>query len=96
MSDNSSREITVQGQELTIEVPYEEGHTLTAAEASQLNQVYAENIGNNFRAKVKEMLEAGSNLEDIQIALDAYADVYEFGARQRVGTTKRSLSLIHI
>jgi hypothetical protein len=90
-SDSSSREITVQGQELTIEVPYEEGHVLSAAEASQLNQVYAENIGNNFRAKVKEMLEAGSNLDEIQTALDAYAEVYEFGTRQRTGTTKRSV-----
>jgi hypothetical protein len=86
-----TREITINGQELSIEVPYEDGHVLTAAEASQLNQVYAENIGNNFRSKVKEMLEGGSTLEDIQAALDAYAETYEFGVRRSSGTTKRTV-----
>lgn len=86
-----TREITINGQELSIEVPYEDGHVLTAAEASQLNQVYAENIGNNFRSKVKEMLEGGSTLEDIQAALDAYAETYEFGVRRASGSTKRTV-----
>ena len=85
MSDNMTREITIQGQELSIEVPYEEGHVLSGAEASQLNQVYAENIGNNFRSKVKELLEGGSNLDQLQAALDAYAETYEFGVRRSSG-----------
>lgn len=42
-----------------ITAPYEAGHTLTEAEAKALNQVRSENIGNNVRAKVKELIEAG-------------------------------------
>ena len=40
--------------------PYEEGHTLTAVEAKVLNQVRAENIGNNVRKRVQELLEQGN------------------------------------
>jgi hypothetical protein len=94
MSESMTREITINGQELSIEVPYEEGHVLTAAEASQLNQVYCENLGNNFRSKVKEMLEGGSTLDDIQSALDAYAENYEFGVRRSSGGTKRTVDPI--
>lgn len=94
MTVSMTREITIQGQELTIEVPYEDGHVLTAAEASQLNQVYAENIGNNFRAKVKEMLEGGSSVDDIQAALDTYAETYEFGVRRSSGASKRTVDPI--
>jgi hypothetical protein len=79
------RDITIQGQELEVEVPYTEGHVLTKAEASQLNQVYLENIGNNFRNKVKEMLDAGAAVDAIQAELDKYASEYEFGTR-RVST----------
>lgn len=84
------REITIQGTELSLEVPYAEGHVLTAAEASQLNQVFCENIGNNFRSKVKEMLEGGSTVDDIQAAFDAYVESYEFGSRRASTGTKRS------
>ena len=46
-----------------ISAPYSEGHTLTAIEAKVLNQVRAENIGNNVRAKVKELIAAGNTAE---------------------------------
>ena len=84
------REITIQGTDLQLEVPYAEGHVLTAAEASQLNQVFCENIGNNFRSKVKEMLEGGSTPDDIQAAFDTYVEAYEFGSRRASTGTKRS------
>lgn len=83
--DNSAsllRDITINGQDFQIEVPYTEGHVLTAKEASQLNQVYLENIGNNFRAKVKEMMESGASADAIQAELDKYAETYEFGSRR--------------
>lgn len=89
-SASTSREITIQGQDLTLEVPYAEGHVLTAAEASQLNQVFCENIGNNFRSKVKEMLEGGSTADDIQAAFDSYVENYEFGARRVSSGTRKS------
>ena len=76
------REITIQGHDFEIEVPYEEGHVLTKAEANQLNQVYIENIGNNFRNRVKELLESGTDAGTIQTELDKYADEYTFGARR--------------
>src|SRR5690606_9743805 len=46
-----------------ISQPYEEGHTLTAIEAKVLNQVRAENIGNNVRKKVQELLAEGKTAE---------------------------------
>lgn len=50
-----SREITIYGLSLSITAPYGEGHVLNAAEANVLNQTRAENIGNNVRAKIKEL-----------------------------------------
>lgn len=90
MSDGMLREITIQGQDFTVEVPYSAEHVLTAAEASQLNQVYLENIGNNFRSKIKEMLEAGSTTDAIQTELDKYAAEYEFGTRRAGSGVKRT------
>lgn len=89
MSDENNsasllRDITINGQDFQLEVPYTEGHVLTAKEAGQLNQVYLENIGNNFRAKVKEMMESGASADAIQAELDRYAETYEFGSR-RIG-----------
>ena len=86
----SLRDITIQGQEFTIEVPYANGHVLNAKEASQLNQVYLENVGNNFRNRVKELLEGGSTTDQIQIELDKYADEYEFGSRRSSGGTRKA------
>lgn len=83
------RDITIQGQELEIEVPYAEGHILTKPEAAQLNQVYLENIGNNFRKKVQELLEGGAATEAIQAALNTYADEYVFGTRRSAGSGPR-------
>lgn len=45
--------IVIQGYDFTIPAPYGEGHTLTANEASALNQLYAENIRNNSAARIK-------------------------------------------
>lgn len=82
------REITIDGKEFTLEVPYKDGDTINASEASQLNQVYLENIGNNFRAKVKALVAEGADDATIQKALDEYADSYEFGARRAGGPRK--------
>lgn len=50
----------VHGHAFTISEPYAEGYTINAAEAKALNQVRAENIGNNLRDKLKELLDAGN------------------------------------
>lgn len=51
----ATKEITVQGLLVEVAQPYEAGHQLTEAEAKALNQVRAENIGNNVRKAIKEL-----------------------------------------
>jgi len=57
---------TINGQQFEISEPYAEGHTLSAIEARVLNQTRSENIGNNTRAKIKEMQD--QNLSEQEIA----------------------------
>lgn len=49
----------IHGVAFDITQPYAEGHVVTVAEARALNQVRSENIGNNVREKLKELLDAG-------------------------------------
>lgn len=51
----SQKTVKIAGALFTLTAPYAEGHPLTAAEAKALNQVRAENIGNNARKKIEEM-----------------------------------------
>lgn len=55
MSETKSK--LIAGEAFTISTPYSAGHVLTEVEAKVLNQVRAENIGNNMREVVKEALE---------------------------------------
>ena len=64
---------TINGISFEISTPYSEGHVLTEAEAKALNQTRSENIGNNLRAKIKEMQEAGES-EDAIAAIVAEKD----------------------
>lgn len=75
-----TEQITIAGKEFNVPSRYEEGHELTAGEASALNQTYHENLRNNFAKKVKD---AGENadLAALQAELDAYAAAYAFGVR---------------
>jgi len=52
----NEKQITVQGVEVTVNQPYAPGHTLNEAEAKALNQVRAENIGNNVRAAITKLM----------------------------------------
>jgi uncharacterized protein involved in tolerance to divalent cations len=75
-----TKQKTINGLVFEISQPYAEGHTITDVEARVLNQVRAENIGNNVRAKLKEMSEAGEG-EDALKALVAEKDAeYVFTA----------------
>lgn len=56
---------TINGLSFEVLQPYAEGHVLTEAEARALNQTRSENIGNNARAKIKEMQEAGTDFAEI-------------------------------
>ena len=56
----SNKTITVQGVQVEVSQPYSEGHQISEAEAKALNQVRAENIANNCRKAIKELVdEAG-------------------------------------
>ena len=49
-----TKEITIAGIDFTISAPYAAGQVMSDAEAAALNQVRAENIGNNFRATINK------------------------------------------
>ena len=80
-----AEQIMIAGTLFRVPVRYEEGHELTANEASALNQTYHENLRNNFASKVKDTAD-GRDLTDnekstLQAELDKYAAEYEFGVR---------------
>lgn len=81
-AETPREDYTIAGQTFAIYQPYEAGHVLSEGEASQLNQVFAENIRNNRAKWVTELVEAGSFDQDsAQEALDEYMDSYEMGVR---------------
>jgi len=98
-SDPKVGSITVQGLEFEVDYPYVAGTTdLTAGEASALNQTRAENLRNNFAARIKaglaEYRKTNNLAEDAEVAVTVldkdqldkewadYAGKYEFGVRQ--------------
>lgn len=65
---------TIDGTQFLISQPYEPGHVINEAEARALNQTRSENVGNNVRAKLKEMKEANESeqaLADYVASYDA-------------------------
>lgn len=64
-------ELTINSYPFTVMERYEEGHEITAGEASALNQTMRENIRNNLAKK------EGLTQEQV----DAYATEYQFGVR---------------
>jgi hypothetical protein len=87
---------TIAGVELSVPQPFAEGHTLTAGEASALNQTFAENVRNNLASKAKDKTDkegkvtAGTPIT--QEMVDAYAAGYEFGVRAAGGGSESRLS----
>lgn len=78
----------IYGHPFTVSEPYTEGHVITAAEAKALNQVRAENIGNNLREKLKELLDAGNTTEAEALVAARDAE-YVFTMSSGAGTVKR-------
>jgi hypothetical protein len=89
---NMADQITIARHVFNVPIRYEEGHELTANEASALNQTYHENLRNNFAKKVEEVADGGTlsgdQLGALQEQLDAYAEEYEFGMRTGGGGTR--------
>lgn len=71
----------IAGQLFAIAAPFDEGHALTANEASAMNQLLAENIRNNFAKRVKD----ADDVAGLQAELDNYVKEYEFGVRRSGG-----------
>lgn len=97
--ENAAQELTIQGKNFSVPVPYVAGPCdLTAGEAAALNQTFAENVRNNFAAKMKQAAGATPPVELGQADLDEYVDDYEFGKRtgrgprDPVGTEERRLA----
>ena len=80
--------IRIQGVDFDAPAPYAAGQEINEPEAATLNQTLAENLRNNFAAKVKAAKETnGDNLSDEVIAglradFATYADSYEFHGRR--------------
>lgn len=73
-----TKEITIQKVPVTVSAPYIAGHPITEAEAKALNQVRAENIGNNLRSRIKELLsEAGDDVAAATPAAQELASTYD-------------------
>ena len=77
----------IHGHTFQVSIPYAAGHVLTEVEAKVLNQVRAENIGNNLRETVKELLEKGDTA-GAEAAVAEYDKEYTFsmggGGERRV------------
>src|SRR6516225_3234346 len=85
--------LTIQGHTFTAPLRYEEGHELTANEASALNQTFHENLRNNFAKKVSDALNGRERLDDDELSdlqgqFDTYAEGYEFGVRTGGGAVR--------
>lgn len=68
---------------LDFDIPlrYGEGHTVNAAEANVLNQIMRENIGNNWRDKVKATIAGEKDAlseSELRAKIDEYVSGYQF------------------
>lgn len=81
-----TKEMTIHGEKFAVSAPYAEGHTISAIEAKVLNQVRAENVGNNFRKLVVAALEKpegderNAALSEVRSKFTAYDTDYTFAA----------------
>ena len=77
-----TKDIIIQGVTFAAPVPYATGHALTEAEARALNQVFHENIRNNFAKTVKaanEGAEGALTVDALPAAFNEYVAGYSFG-----------------
>lgn len=90
--------VKIQGVDFEVPQPYVAGtRELTEGEASQLNQVLAENLRNNFASTVDKAQEDAAKANGVEVtavtndmldlgalnkAFEDYCDTYEFGVRR--------------
>lgn len=90
------RSKVINGLSFSISQPYAAGHVLTDIEARVLNQTRSENIGNNVRQRVKDMLEGGTDAypqpvseAEIVAYVTEFDASYEFKTASEGGRTSR-------
>lgn len=82
----AQKTIFIQKQPFPVTEPYSAGHVLTEIEAKVLNQVRAENIGNNFRKAVADALagkEGAKTMDEVAKEFAEYDASYNFTAVRR-------------
>ncbi len=80
--------VKMQGEIFLVPKPYQEGHPLTAGEASVMNQTLAENTRNNFADRIKKAKDNDElDVKKMQAEIDEYLEGYEFGIRRGRGPT---------
>lgn len=84
----------INGLSFSISQPYEAGHVLTDIEARVLNQTRSENVGNNVRQRIKDMLEGTDTVPqaseaEIQAYVTQFDADYEFKTASEGGRTSR-------
>lgn len=88
-SASPTQSIRIQGFDFTVPAPYAEGHVLTAVEASNLNQLFGENIRNNVAGKIKtakeKFVEAGNSADAFTL------DIAVAGGEGQPDTTLRAI-----
>ena len=96
MPDPKTVSIGTKDQKIEFQVPqpYAEGHVCSANEAKVLNQVRAENIGNNARARVQATIlgeEGAMSQQELLNWFTKYANEYQF-TEAAAGTGRATLS----
>lgn len=88
----TTKDLIIQSVKFTAPIPYAAGHVLTEPEARALNQVFHENLRNNFAKTVKasnEGAEGSIPVADLPAAFAAYAGEYSFAMPGQGGGTSR-------
>lgn len=86
-----TKNVTILDTEgFVVTLPFAEGHVCTAAEAKVLNQTRRENLGNNFRTKVKAFQETGTpSLAELQEEFAKLDADYQFTLSNATGTSRK-------
>ena len=91
----STQSIAIDGLAFTAPAPFYEGHSLSSAEANVLNQVFAENLRNNFRKKISDakakaqkdgVAFEGELVNALASEFTTYAQSYEFAGKRQTRT----------
>lgn len=89
-----AKTIEILGVEFSVTMPYDAGHTINEAEAKVLNQTRRENLGNNFRAKVKAFNDndegAASSIDELQSQFAELDAAYVFTLSTASAAVKRT------